>query len=356
MARPNKIWFRKDIGWWMVTIGGQKLRLVEGRASKRLAEQKFHELKAVQVRPVEGDDARVADVIDKFLAWSKVHRSAETNRNFVWYGQKFSEHIGYINARELRPHHVTSWVDSHQWGQTTQRNARRSVHRAFAWAVEEGLVLSNPLKGMKCPAALVRQRVMTDQEFRSILKASRRDFKVLVFALRMTGCRPKEARTLTWAHVQPDRWVLSQHKTAHKTGKARVIYLVKPMQRLMQVLRRDAAAHQVVPDGNVFLNARGKSWTVNAMRLRMERLKRKLKLADDLCPYLARHAFGTAAILNGVDPLTVAELLGHNSLEMIRRVYCHLAGEHQHLNEAAERATKPLAASKPPPAGPNSTG
>ena len=89
------------------------------------------------------------------------------------------------------------------------------------------------------------------------------------------------------------------------------------------------------------------------MRLRMQRVKRRLKLAEDLCPYLARYAFGTAAIMSGVDPLTVAELLGHNSLEMVRRVYCHLAGEHVHLNQAAERATRFPASSKPPPAGPN---
>jgi hypothetical protein len=31
MPRPNKVWFRKDVGWWMVTLGGKKLRLVEGR-------------------------------------------------------------------------------------------------------------------------------------------------------------------------------------------------------------------------------------------------------------------------------------------------------------------------------------
>lgn len=355
MARPNKVWFRKDIGWWMVTVGGRKIRLAEGRANKKLAEQKFHELKAVQARPAESSDARVADVIDGFLAWSKLHRSSETNRNHVYYGQKFSEHIGYLKATELRPHHLTTWVDTHAWGQTTQRNARRSIYRAFAWAVEEGLLAGNPLRGMKCPAARIRQRAMTDVEFRTILKASKRDFKVLLFTLRATGCRPKEARTLTWNQVREDRWVMPQHKTAYKTGKPRVIYLIKPMQKLMRVLRRDADQR---PDANqhVFINARYRPWTVNAMRLRMQRVKRRLNLADDLCPYLARHAFGTAAVMNGVDPLTVAELLGHNSLEMVRRVYCHLAGEHVHLNQVAERATRSLASSTPRPAGPNRVG
>lgn len=295
MSRPNKIWFRKDIGWWMITIGGKKLRLVEGRQNKKLAEQKFHELKVAQARPVESSDARVADVIDAFLAWSKIHRSDETNRNHCWYGQAFAEHSGYLTAIDLRPIHLTRWVDEHTWGQTTQRNARRSIYRAFAWAVEEGVLRENPLKGMKCPSALTRQRVMTDVEFRSLLRSSKRDFKTLLFALRMTGCRPKEARMLRWHQVQADRWVLPQHKTAHKTKKPRVIYLTLSMQKLMIVLRRTATG------SIVFLNRRERAWTRNALRLRIERLKKKLNLRDDLCAYEARHAFGTAAVVNGVD-------------------------------------------------------
>jgi integrase len=343
MSRPNKVWFRKDIGWWMVTLGGRKVRLAQGRKNRKAAEQKFYELKAAEAVPTHNGDARVADIIDSFLAWSKLHRSAETCRNHVWYGQKFAEHIGYLKATELRPNHLTQWVDTHEWGQTTQRNARRSIYRAFAWAVEEGLLTSNPLNGMKCPGALARRRAMSDGEFRAVLKASKRDFKVLMFSLRMTGCRPKEARTLRWEQVLEDRWVLPQHKTVHKTGQPRVVYLTPPMQKLMAVLRRQAK------QDHVFLNQRGQPWTRNAVRLRMDRLKKKLGLPSDLCCYHARHAFGTSAVLNGVDVMTVAQLMGHSSLEMISRVYVHLAGQHDHLAAAAQRAARSPASSKPPP-------
>jgi hypothetical protein len=67
MARPNKVWFRKDTGWWMITINRQKIRLAQGRANRKAAEQKFHELKAVEARPAENSEARVTDVIDQFL-------------------------------------------------------------------------------------------------------------------------------------------------------------------------------------------------------------------------------------------------------------------------------------------------
>jgi integrase len=335
----------------MITLDGKKLRLAQGRKNKKLAEQKYHELKVIQARPGESSEACIADIVDSFLAWSKIHRSAETNRNHIWYGQKFSEHIGYLKATDLRPTHLTKWIDGQSWGQTTQRNARRSVYRAFTWAVEEGILQKNPLHGMKCPAALTRQRAMTDAEFRALLRASKHDFKLLLFALRQTGCRPKEARTLTWAQVLNDRWVLSQHKTAHAIQRPRTIYLTKPMQLLMKVLR----LRRLDQDGRncVFLNSRGNAWTRDALHLRIRRVKEKLKLPADLCAYLARHAFGTSAIMNGVDPMSVAQLMGHSSLDMIQKVYVHLGNEHNHLQTAVERATKPLVGAKMKPTDPN---
>lgn len=198
---------------------------------------------------------------------------------------------------------------------------------------------------MRCPRAKVRQRALTDAEFRALLRASDKDFKVLLFALSQTGCRPKEARTLRWSDVDQDRWLLAEHKTAYKTGKARAIFLTRPMQKLMQVLRRKSTSEFV------FLNARKKPWTVNAMRLRITRIKKKTDLAKDVCSYLLRHAWGTNAILNGVDPITVAACMGHSSLDMISRVYVHLADQHEHLQEAMEKAARPVS-SKPVPAGP----
>ena len=343
MGRANKIWYRKDVGWWMVTMGGEKIRLLRGRENKKLAEQKFHELAAVRIQAPEAPSARVADVIEAFLTWAKMHLSDETLRNYEWYGQAFSEAYGYLLVNELRPIHVTRWVDGHGWGPTTEYNARRSVRRAFSWACDQGILIANPLRAMKCPKGKTRERVLTDDEYRILLKNSRRDFKILLFALKETGCRPKEARLLTWDQVREDRWILTKHKTVHKTGKPRIIYLTKPMQKLMQLLRKESTSDYV------FLNSRGEPWTVNAVRLRIKRIKDKTDLPADVCSYLLRHSFGTNAILNGVDVATVAELMGHSNLDMISKVYCHLAGEHKHLHEAVEKARmKHPDAAKPP--------
>jgi integrase len=350
MSRPNKIWFRKDIGWWMVTLGGEKIRLSQGRQNKKLAHQKFHELAAVRPQAPQSPAARVADIIEKFLACNRSLLSDETMRNYDWYGQAFAEHSGYLVAIELKPHHVTDFVSKDGWGTTTQYNARRTLFRIFSWAAEEGLLPHNPLKGMKRPKPAPRSRAMKEEEFRSLLRGeTKARFKAFLFALWATGCRPKEARTLKWTQVRDDRWVLEEHKTVHKTRKPRIIYLNGPMRKLMGVLRRQATTDYV------FVNLKGTPWTRDALRQRIMRIKAKLGLAKDVCAYLLRHAFGTNAIVNGVDVATVAELMGHTSLEMVSTVYLHLADQHKHLQGAVERATGYPAAARHRQGGVRST-
>jgi integrase len=180
-----------------------------------------------------------------------------------------------------------------------------------------------------------------------MLRASDRTFKVLLFSLWETGCRPKEARTLAWDNVREDRWILPQHKTAHATGKPRVIYLSRPMRRLMAVLCRENAGECV------FVNEDGRPWTADALRNRVQQLKAKLGPEKDVCAYLIRHAFGTRSILKGNDVLTTAVLMGHASTNLVTSVYAHLANEQKYLFSAVERIRS--AASTPSPASPRST-
>ena len=42
-------------------------------------------------------------------------------------------------------------------------------------------------------------------------------------------------------------------------------------------------------------------------------------------PHLLRHSFATFALQQGMNPITLAQILGHESLVMIQRVYSHLS-------------------------------
>jgi integrase len=365
MARPNKVWYRKDVGWWMVTLGGEKVRLVKGPEDehhRQLAEEKFVEVRWLRRVAPQSAGARTADVVEAYLAWSRQNLSEDTHRVNCYYCQLFAEHCGTVPAREMKPFHVTNWVtamtspervakekerrrkerdeglleaakqgaEPKPWGASSIHNGRTVAFRVFSWAKKEGLLAENPLEGMERPKPPPRQRAMSDEEFAKMYAQAGGPFRDFLLALRETGARPKEVRDLVWAQVQEDRWVLVKHKTRRKVGKPRVIYLSATMRQMMARLKGNGQAH-------VFLNTEGEPWSMNAVRLQVWRLKKALGLSEDVCAYLCRHGFGTRAILNGVNPAVVAELMGHASLDMVSKVYVHLADQHEHLRKAVEQ-------------------
>ena len=51
-----------------------------------------------------------------------------------------------------------------------------------------------------------------------------------------------------------------------------------------------------------------------------------------------RHSFVTRALKHGVDPITLANLLGHADPTMIARVYGHLSQDSEYLMKALGKA------------------
>ncbi len=351
MARPGKAWYREQTGWWMVKLNGKQTKLVQGpqdEVHRVMAEEKFVELRKLHRLAPQSATARVADVVDAFLVWSRDNLAADTHRMNLYYLQLFAEACGEKAARELIPFDVETWVGgkkaAREWGETTVYNAKRSAFRVFSWAKQMKLLPDNPLAGLPRPQPKPRQRAITDGEFQKLYENAGDPLRNILHALYLTGARPKEARDLKWEHVREDRWVIPEHKTAKKTGRPRVVYLNEAMRAMMTGLKGNDSQF-------VFLNTEGRPWTMSALRQQVWRIKKKLSLADDVCAYLCRHGFGTRAILSGVDGATLAELMGHTSQEMISKVYVHLADQHTHLHAAVDRITS----STPSPTASDST-
>jgi hypothetical protein len=51
MSRMPKPWFRQQTGWWMVTLGGKQEKLAKGRDARKLALQRFHEMRSLSNTP-----------------------------------------------------------------------------------------------------------------------------------------------------------------------------------------------------------------------------------------------------------------------------------------------------------------
>jgi integrase len=338
MGRPRKPYFRESDGWWVSRFHGEYVKLARGRENEPEARKRFHELMALEAvnTSLESSDATSAALCEAFLAWSSRENSPATYEFYRPFLQTFVDLHGAVRVRDLKPYHVTRWFEAQPgWNQSTRRCALTALKRALNWAVEEGYLSDNPLRKVKKPQVLRRERVVTAGEHEAITDTVRDEaFRTFLRAMRGTGCRPGEVAAVTAQQFDPEAgtWTFSRHKTVKKTRKPRVVYLTP---ELVELCRQLATRHA---EGPLFRNARGKPWTRNAVRCRFRRLRTKLKLGPGVVAYSYRHTFATEGLGAGVPIATMAELLGHVDTTMVSEHYGHLDQKTDHLREAARRA------------------
>jgi integrase len=337
-------WFRKlkieNGGRWMATIGGKQYPLVDAEntsAGKKLAYQAFYALMATMAEPSESPDANVASVCDEFLTWAKDNCAPKTFEGHRFWIEQFVDACGKIKVRELKPIHVTRWVNSKStWKSTSSKyNAFRNAKRAFSWAVQLGLLEKSPLAGMRIERPQPRNDFMEESVYQSLRRKAPWPLKTVLYALRQTGARPGEICQLKWKEVEQVRWVLSQHKTRRKTGRVREIYLSPNMQRLMRIMKSLRGGSEFV-----FLNCHGQPWNTDSIRQHIKRLATKLNLNTPAFAYQLRHTFATNAIRSGQNTVIVAAMLGHADTTMVSRVYAHVQGSPE-VAAAFEAAARP---------------
>ncbi len=349
--RPHHPWYRAAADAWYVEVGGTQHflgrhpdGLPEPRKRKRgdpptrppkAIEAAYHRLMASGAARLPGAP-HVATVCDLFLDFSQKHHAAHTYEGYRAFLQDFCETYGTLLGSDLKPLHVTRWLDAHPGWKGSRRNAVVAVKRAFNWADAEGLLQPNPVKAVKKPPQRRRDRVLTAGERAEILAAiPDRHFREFVFALLETGARPGEVRTVTAADVNLELgvWTLAEHKTAKKTGRPRVVYLTPAM---VELSRRLVGQY---PDGPLFRGPRSKrGFTRNGVRCRFRNLRARLPHLAGVISYTMRHSYATQALVNGVGVAQVAELLGHVDTGMVMQHYAHLAADVRHMRDAAMRA------------------
>jgi hypothetical protein len=133
---------------------------------------RFHRLKAAgEVAPPGAIAA--ADLFGLFLDAAKASTAPRTYEYYRDRLKPFGQSLGRRKAEDLKPLHVTQWMDAHPtWGQATRRAVVVAARRACCWGVEQGLIDVDPLARLKRPR-MPRRRGITAEDAARIAAAGR---------------------------------------------------------------------------------------------------------------------------------------------------------------------------------------
>ena len=322
MPREPKPYWKKQQQRWVCTIDGNRITL---GAEKKAAFEKFHKL-MLNRKAVSAEISTVYQLSQSYLDWCKENRSVGTYDNQRRYLKGFVTSIGKtLKISALRKHHVLNW--SKDVGTTTSQNDAISiVQRMFNWAIEHEYLDASPIPKVAKPKRKRREIVYTPEQWTAIKSHANPSLSALIDFLWLTGCRPKEGRTVEARHVHDDLVIFPPDESKGETD-SRVIFLTPEVRAIIEPL--------LGQEGTLFRNTRGLPWTKDALVQAMQTISDQVGFR--CIAYGARHSYATNALIRSVDTVSLSHLMGHRSTRMVSN-YAHLSQNMDHLRAQAKNA------------------
>ncbi len=191
----------------------------------------------------------------------------------------------------------------------------------FKWCVKEAGLPFNPLDKIRKRKAHWREAYVENEDVVKLLKVIRkdtfaglRDYALLLLSID-TGIRPGEALALLPTDFYLDSATIIVPPHAAKTGKQRVLPLTaataQAIVKLINARHPDWKEH--VP---LFCTEDGGKMSVHHWYNRLRQYSKKAGLK--IYPYAMRHYFATESLTRECDIYSLAAVMGHETLEMIR--------------------------------------
>lgn len=259
---------------------------------------------------------RYADEQAKLLEHSTIQTTYRTVRNHI--DALPTQQI--FHARLIRSHIKENLPP------TAAKRTFTYIRACCAWALDEGLISSNPFQFLQMRSRKSAQDIdpFTVAERDQIIAAFADSYHYFYYTnfvrfCFLTGCRQSEAIALTWDKVRTDHilinaaYVLGKNKTT-KTRKPRTFPINAQLQKVLANMHRDgdllfAAKHGGHIDSHNFLNRAWKS-VLSTLPIRYR------------VAYNTRHSFITHCLDAGVPVATVARWVGNSP----RTIYAYYAG------------------------------
>jgi site-specific recombinase XerD len=272
-------------------------------------------------------------ILSRFLWYAGEEGWAEDARLLnEWHIREF---LGYVATEANR------WRKQGNGSESSSRKASsRTVHhyysalRAFFnWAVREGFLAESPLARVKVakskpkiiqPYSLEHMKRMLqvcDQDYQHNAKFLGSRNKAVILVFLDSGLRLSELASLKLRDIDTERgWI----KVTGKGGKERVVRIGKVAQKALwrYLIHRGETDRQ-----ECWLSEERRPLQAWGIQSSVDRLKKRAGINEEGCVHRFRHTFALNFLRADRNPFNLQYLLGHNSLEMVRRYTATLGME-----------------------------
>jgi integrase/recombinase XerD len=272
--------------------------------------------------------------------------------------QKWVEHIGDVDTAELSADQVRRFLYhlriEEELAPKTVKNAWIGLSSFFTW-LEGEMGIEHVIRRykIKMPAAGSREIIpLGKNDVRQLLlacertavwnstkrapatmqRATRHRDKAIVVVLLDTGLRVSELCDLNLGDVDMKSGAVQVR--SGKLDKGRTVYMGNVAKdALWRYLgkRKDTRT-----DDPVFQTTHGQRMDRSALRKMLLGAGARAEIVEPVTPHRMRHTFAIAYLRNGGDVYTLQRLLGHSSMEMVKR---YLALAQTDIAEAHRKAS-----------------
>lgn len=191
------------------------------------------------------------------------------------------------------------------------------LSRVLSFAVEEGLISTNPCEGFKQLYSSSRAEIIWTDDDLAQLRAGKKSSAEVMHAVDLaahTGLRASDLVRLAWSHVQRDAIVITTGKSRHRKEAVIPLY-----DALRDVLARIPKRSPVI-----LTNTRSAPWTVDGLNTSFTAAMKAAGMKGrDLHFHDLRGTAGTRFYVAGLSMRVVAEIMGweEDYVEKIIRRY-----------------------------------
>jgi integrase len=299
----------------------------------------------------EAQRRTVAQAIERYLAEvNGEHKDAATRaQQLTWWNDR----VGTLSLAGVTPAVLSdckSALQREPYTRTDEEGAREykrsgsTVNRYMAalshvltyCVTEWQWIVANPMRAVKkLKEPRGRDRYLSEEELPRLLAECQRSLNphlhTIVQLGILTGARKNELRTLTWKQVDLKKKRVTVHKT--KNDDVKVLHLSAPAVALIEA---HGKVRRLETD-LLFPSAKNPKQPTTITRAWKSTLKRA-KVANFRFHDL-RHTAGSYLAMSGASDREIAEVLGHRTLQMVKR-YSHLS--EKHTSNVVERMANTL--------------